>query len=80
VFYLGLLNADVMKIGCRQDNRQIPAFLFPDLFRVSGDAARVPDTFEVWIDKNSPRIPLKIKIKGIVNCSILMKGYSLHNN
>ncbi len=37
----------------------------------------VPDTFEIWIDKSSPRIPLKIKIKGIVNCSILMKGYSL---
>jgi hypothetical protein len=40
----------------------------------------VPDTFEIWIDKRSPRIPLKIKIKGVVNCSILMKGYSLHNN
>jgi hypothetical protein len=40
----------------------------------------VPDTFEIWIDKNSPRIPLKITIKGIVNFSILMKGYSLHNN
>jgi len=40
----------------------------------------VPNTFEIWLDKSSPRIPLKIKIKGIVNCSILMKGYSLHNN
>ncbi|MFH1397064.1 MAG: DUF3108 domain-containing protein [Candidatus Omnitrophota bacterium] len=40
----------------------------------------VPDTFEIWIDKSSPRIPLKIKIKGIVNCSLLMKGYSLRNN
>jgi hypothetical protein len=39
----------------------------------------VPDTFEIWIDKNSPRIPLKIIIKGIVNCSILMKGYTLYN-
>ena len=37
----------------------------------------VPDTFEIWIDKLGPRIPLKIKIKGIVDCSILMKGYSL---
>ena len=36
----------------------------------------VPDTFEIWIDKNSPRIPLKIKIKGIVSCTILMKGHS----
>jgi hypothetical protein len=40
----------------------------------------VPDTFEIWIGTSSPRIPLKIKIKGIVNCSILMKGYSLRNN
>ncbi len=40
----------------------------------------VPDTFEIWINKSSPRIPLKIKIRGIVNCSLLMKGYSLRNN
>ncbi|MFA5005117.1 MAG: DUF3108 domain-containing protein [Candidatus Omnitrophota bacterium] len=40
----------------------------------------VPDTFEIWIDKNSPRIPLRINIKGIVNCSILMKGYKLQSN
>lgn len=40
----------------------------------------VPDTFEIWIDKSSQRIPLKIIIKGIVNCSLLMKGYSLRNN
>ena len=40
----------------------------------------VPDTFEIWLDKSSPRIPLKIKIKGIVNCSLLMKRFSLHNN
>jgi len=39
----------------------------------------VPDMFEIWIDKNSPRIPLKIKIKGIVSCTIVMKGYSLNN-
>jgi len=37
----------------------------------------VPDTFEFWIDKNSPRVPLKIKIKGIVNCSLLMQGYKI---
>jgi len=36
----------------------------------------VPDTFEIWLDKSSPRIPLRINIKGVVNCSILMKGYS----
>jgi len=35
----------------------------------------VPNTFEIWIDKNSPNIPLKIIIRGIVNCSILMKGF-----
>ncbi len=40
----------------------------------------VPDTFEIWLDISGPRIPLKIKIKGVVNCTILMKGYSLHNN
>ncbi|MFA5311355.1 MAG: hypothetical protein WC355_03470 [Candidatus Omnitrophota bacterium] len=40
----------------------------------------VPDTFEIWIDKNGARIPLKIKIKGVINCTILMKGYSPHNN
>ena len=39
-----------------------------------------PDKFEVWICKSDPRIPLKIIVKGIVNCTILMKGYSLHNN
>ncbi|MCK9603990.1 MAG: DUF3108 domain-containing protein [Candidatus Omnitrophica bacterium] len=39
-----------------------------------------PDKFEVWICKDGPRIPLKIIVKGIVNCTILMKGYSLHNN
>jgi len=39
----------------------------------------VPDTFEIWIDKSGPRIPLQIKIKGIVNFSILMKKYSSQN-
>ena len=39
----------------------------------------VPDTFEIWIDKSSLRIPLKITIKGVVSCSILMKGYSLRD-
>jgi len=39
-----------------------------------------PDKFEVWIDKNSPHLPLKIIVKGIVSCTILMKGYSLNNN
>ena len=40
----------------------------------------VPGTFEIWIDKSSQRIPLKIKIKGIVECSILMKKYIPRNN
>ncbi len=39
----------------------------------------VPDTFEIWIDKSGPRIPLKIKIKGIVSCTILMKAYNPHS-
>lgn len=40
----------------------------------------VPDNFEIWIDKNNPRIPLKIKLKGIISCTALMKQSSLHND
>ena len=38
----------------------------------------VPNTFEIWIDKNDPRVPLKIRSKGIIDCSVVMKKYSLH--
>ena len=39
----------------------------------------VPNRFEIWIDKSSLRIPLKIIVRGIVRCSLLMKEYSLHD-
>ncbi len=39
-----------------------------------------PDKFEIWINKNSPRVPLKIQGKGIFGYALLMKKYSLHNN
>ena len=40
----------------------------------------IPDKGEVWINKNSPRVTLKIKGKGIFNYVLSMKKYSLHNN
>ncbi len=40
----------------------------------------IPDKFEIWINKNNPRVPLKIKSKGLIDYSILMKKYSFHNN
>jgi len=40
----------------------------------------VPDTFEIWIDKRSPHVPLKIIVKGIVNCTILMKDTAFITN
>jgi hypothetical protein len=40
----------------------------------------VPDKFEIWINKNTPRVPLKIqgkgKGKGTFNYAILMRKYS----
>ena len=40
----------------------------------------IPDKGEIWINKNSPRVLLKIKGKGIFNYVVSMKKYSLHNN
>jgi hypothetical protein len=40
----------------------------------------IPDKFEIWISKNSPRVPVKIQGKGIFDYALLMKKYSLHNN
>ena len=39
----------------------------------------IPDKFEIWINKDTPRVPLKIKGKGIFNYVLLMKKYSLRN-
>lgn len=40
----------------------------------------IPDKFEIWISKNTPRVPVKIQGKGSFNYVLLMKKYSLHNN
>ena len=40
----------------------------------------IPEKFEIWINKNNPRVPLKIQGKGIVDYSLLMKKYSLPAN
>lgn len=37
----------------------------------------IPDNVEIWINKDSPRVPLKIKGKGYY---FLMKKYSFHTN
>ncbi len=34
-----------------------------------------PAKYEIWIDKSDLRVPLKIKQKSIIDCSILMKKY-----
>jgi len=38
----------------------------------------IPAKYEIWVDKSSPRNPLKIKLKGFVDCSIVMEKYNLH--
>jgi len=35
-----------------------------------------PDRFEIWINKDSPRVPLKIKGKSGFNYNVLIKKYS----
>jgi len=40
----------------------------------------IPNKFEFWINKNNPQVPLKIKIKSIIDFGVLMKKYSRHNN
>ena len=40
----------------------------------------IPDKIEIWINKNNPRVPLKVVGKGIFGCDLSMKQYSLHNN
>ena len=37
----------------------------------------IPDKGELWINKNSPRVTLKIKGKGLFNYVLAMKKYSL---
>jgi len=40
----------------------------------------IPDKFEIWINKGTPGVPLKIKGKGILNYVLLMKEYNPHKN
>ena len=35
----------------------------------------IPDKFEIWINKNKPRVPLKIQGKGVFDYALLMKRY-----
>ncbi|MFA5005107.1 MAG: hypothetical protein WC561_03135 [Candidatus Omnitrophota bacterium] len=39
----------------------------------------IPDKFEIWINKNNPRVPLKIQGKGIFDYVLLMKKYVFAN-
>lgn len=40
----------------------------------------IPDKGELWINKDNPRVTLKIKGKGLFDYVLAMKKYSLHNN
>ena len=40
----------------------------------------IPNKFEIWINKDNPRVPLKIQGKGIFDYSLLMKKYSTLGN
>ena len=37
----------------------------------------IPDKFEIWINKDNPRVPLKIQGKGFFDYALLMKKYTL---
>ena len=39
----------------------------------------IPDKFEIWINKNNPRVPLKIQGKGVFDYALLMKQYVFIN-
>lgn len=39
----------------------------------------VPDKFEIWMNKNTPQVALKIKLKNVINYFISMKKYSPYN-
>ena len=36
----------------------------------------IPNKFEIWINKDNPRVPLKIQGKGVFDYGLLMKKYS----
>ena len=39
----------------------------------------IPNKFEIWINKDNPRVPLKIQGKGIFDYALLMKRYVFAN-
>jgi hypothetical protein len=39
----------------------------------------IPAKFEIWINKGTPEVPLKIKLKSVFDCSAVMKGHSVGN-
>ena len=39
-----------------------------------------PEKFDIWMSKDYPRIPLKVKGKSTVSYTLLMKARSFHNN
>lgn len=39
----------------------------------------IPDKFEIWVSKSTPRVPVKIRGKGAFGYVLLMKKYSPHN-
>ena len=53
------------------DNISVPAGKFQAYHFKS-----IPTKFEVWINKNTPQVPLKIKLKSVFHCSASMKKYS----
>ena len=55
------------------DNISVPAGKFQAYHFKS-----MPAKFEIWINKDAPRVPLKIQGKGIFNYALLMKQYRLH--
>lgn len=75
-----------LEIG-RQFTARVPAefkFKLVSIDQISVPAGKfqayhfksIPDKFEIWLNKNTPRVPLKIQGKGVLNYALLMKKYS----
>lgn len=39
-----------------------------------------PDKFEIWVNQDAPRVPIKIKSTGALNYALVMKKYSFQGN
>jgi uncharacterized protein (DUF3820 family) len=57
------------------DEIVVPAGKFQTYHFVS-----IPDKFEIWVNKDSPGVPVKIKGKGIFSYVLLMKEYNLYKD